>query len=296
VLTVTGTLTYREPATLSADARAIVVLVEGAGRATAGNVVGSTVVVNPGPVPIAFQLSYATADIDPAITYSVAATIVDGDRTWVTNGGTPVITKGNPTSGVALKLVYIADVLKGAVTGTITGVDIELGPEAFSAAVLVDLSSDTRVGIDIHPSPTGVPIPFTVPFDPATINPATSYVVTAAIVDEPERWTNPVGVPVITNGNPLTDVTVPVASILPPTNEEALRAPLIVVLLLGLAAIGVFAYMRSRSRVALEPAALPAETAKAPATQPAPTRAPADSEPSAGDGSPQGKEPPTDDQ
>ena len=275
-------------------------LVEGAGRATAGSMVASTVIVAPGQVPISFQLSYANADIDPDITYSIAATIVDGDRTWVTNGGTPVITKGNPTSGVELKLVYIADVLKGAVSGTITGVDIELGAEAFSAAVLVDLSSDTRIGIDIQPSPAGVPIPFTVPFDPATINPATSYVVTAAIVDEPERWTNPAGVPVITNGNPLTDVTVPVASILPPSNEEALRAPLIVVLLLGLAAIGIVAYMRSRSRTALEPAALPADTAKALSTQPPPAGAPTDSTPGAGanggDSAAPDKEPTADDE
>ena len=63
-----------------------------------------------------------------------------------------MITKGNPTSGLTLALAYRADVLKGDVTGSISGVDITLGDEAFSA-VLLDLATDTTVGIDVQLQP-----------------------------------------------------------------------------------------------------------------------------------------------
>jgi uncharacterized lipoprotein YbaY len=256
--TVTGTLTYGEPASLSADARAIVVLVEGAGRPTAGSVVASAVMQDPGQVPIGYTISYAGVDIDDEVTYTVAAAIVDGDRTWVTGGGTPVITKGNPTTDVTLELEFIADVLKGAVTGSITGVGIDLGTDAFSAAVLVDLESDTNVGIDVNPDPGAVPIAFAVPFDPASIDTQTSYVVTAAIVDETGRWANQTGVPVITQGNPLVGVTVPVAAVITPEpSQTGLVGTAFALLLLAGAVILIVLLMRSRPSMGIETAAMP---------------------------------------
>jgi hypothetical protein len=50
-----------------------------------------------------------------------------------------------------------------------------------------------------------------VPFDPADIDQDRSYVVTAGIFDASNRWVNDTGVPVITKGNPLAGITVPVA-------------------------------------------------------------------------------------
>ena len=35
--------------------------------------------------------------IDPSATYTIQATIVDGDDAWVTAHGVPVLTKGNPS-------------------------------------------------------------------------------------------------------------------------------------------------------------------------------------------------------
>jgi uncharacterized lipoprotein YbaY len=195
-------------------------------------------------------LDYSHVAIDQDVTYSLQATIIDGDRTWVTTIGTPVITKGNPTSGVTLALAYRADVLKGDVTGTISGVDIDLGDEAFSAAVLLDLATDTTVGIDVQLQPDPVPIAFTIPFDPAGIDQAADYVVAAAIVDEPNRWENRTGVPVITHGNPLTDVTVPVSPVVAATAEETegdRNALGIVVLVLALIAVAAF-YLYRRSQ------------------------------------------------
>ncbi|HET8784440.1 MAG TPA: YbaY family lipoprotein, partial [Candidatus Limnocylindrales bacterium] len=248
--TISGTLTYVEPATLSPTARALVVLVEGAGKASAGSVVASEMIIEPAQVPVPFTLDYSHVAIDQDVTYTLQATIVDGDRTWVTTTGTPVITRGNPTSGLTLALTYRADALKGDVTGSISGVDITLGDEAFSAAVLLDLATDTTVGIDVHLQPGSTPIRFAIPFDPAKIDPATDYVVAAGIVDQEDRWVNREGVPVITKGNPISDVTVPVSAVAlttAPTETDDGRSALVIVLLaLGLLAAAIFIYQRSR--------------------------------------------------
>ena len=241
-------LTYAEPAPLSPDAHALIVLVEGAGKASAGSVVASEIVDEPAQVPVPFLLDYSHVAIDQGVTYTLQATIVDGDRTWVTTTGTPVITKGNPTSGLTLALTYRPDVLKGDVTGSISGVDIQLGTEAFSAAVLLDLTTDTTVGIDVHLQPGQTPIRFAIPFDPAKIQQTTDYVVGAAIIDEPNRWENRQGVPVITKGNPISDVTVPVSAVVAATPADDGRSALVIVLLtLALLAVAVFIYQRSKA-------------------------------------------------
>src|SRR4029078_9092424 len=74
-----------------------------------------------------------------------------------------------------------------------------------------DLASDTSVGFDVNLEPIGVPIAFKVPFDPAKIDQNRDYVVTDGIFEARSRWVNDTGVPVITKGNPLSGITVPVA-------------------------------------------------------------------------------------
>ena len=83
---------------------------------------------------------------------------------------------------------------------------------------MLDLASDTSVGLDVNLEPIGVPIAFKVPFDPANIDQSRDYVVTAGIFDASSRWVNDTGVPVITKGNPLAGITVPVA---PPEPRRA---------------------------------------------------------------------------
>jgi uncharacterized lipoprotein YbaY len=225
-------------------------LVEGAGKPTAGSIVASTLLTNVGQEPIAFELTYSNANIDPNTTYTVVAAIQDGDRKWSTPAGTPVITKGAPTSGLDLVLVYRADLAKGAVTGAISGVDINLSATAFSATVVLDLASDTSIGFDVNLEPIGVPIAFKVPFDPADIDQDRSYVVTAGIFDASSRWVNDTGVPVITKGNPLSGVTVPVA---PPgaavaSGDNGLGLLGTILGIVGIAALIVAAVVFIRSR------------------------------------------------
>ena len=170
---------------------------------------------DPGQVPIAFELPYTTEEIDPEALYTVSAAIVDGTRLWASDDGTRVITYGNPTE-VDLELVLQSDLLKGQVTGEISGTDVTLAGTGFAAAVVFDETSQVAVGTTVVPAPTGVPIAFSVPFDPAEIDAAAEYVVVAGIVEGESRWANRDGVPVITNDNPLTDVIVPVTAVTPP--------------------------------------------------------------------------------
>jgi uncharacterized lipoprotein YbaY len=207
-------------------------------------------------VPIAFTLPYSSATIDPKTTYTIVAAIQDGDRTWTTAGGTPVVTKGAPTSGLDLVLIYRADLAKGNVTGSISGVDIELSANAFSATVLLDLTNETAVGLDVNLAPGAVPIPFTVTFDPATINQQGSYVVTAGIIDGSSKWGNDTGVPVITNGNPITNITVPVAALgtTTPPADSGLGALGTIIGIIGIAALIAAAVVFIRSRRPMTPA------------------------------------------
>ena len=209
-----------------------------------------------GQKPIGFFLEYANANIDPNTTYTVVATIVDGDRIWTTSGGTPVITKGNPRTDLDLVLTYRADLEKGNVTGSLSGVDIELTETAFSAAVIVDLSSDTSVGFDVDLDPVSVPIAFKVPFDPATIDPTRTYVVTGAIFDASNRWANQTGVPVITEGNPVAGITIPVSALGETADDGGLGLLGIILGVLGIGALiaAIVLFMRSRRPPGTTPA------------------------------------------
>ena len=211
----TGTLTYREPYTLTGDAFAVVALVEGSARVTESSIVASEIDRDISAVPVSFSLDLGSAVIDPSATYTIQATIVDGDNAWVTAKGVPVLTKGNP-SEVAITLDYRPDVLKGAVTGQITGVDVQTSPTAYAMAVLVDPATGASLGIDVQTVEEGLPVAFSVPYSLTDIQPTEDYVVTAEVGDEEATWRNAAGVPVITNGNPKTAVQVVVTEVSTP--------------------------------------------------------------------------------
>ena len=246
----TGSLSFAERAELTPEAQAIVVLVEHSGNPITAQIIESQVIPDPGQVPIAFELPYTTEEIDPEALYTVSAAIVDGTRLWASDDGTRVITYGNPTE-VDLELVLQSDLLKGQVTGEISGTDVTLAGTGFAAAVVFDETSQVAVGTTVVPAPTGVPIAFSVPFDPAEIDAAAEYVVVAAIVEGDSRWANRDGVPVITNDNPLTDVIVPVTAVTPPDESWGpfglgALGWLIVLAIIGAIIAAVIWYWRSR--------------------------------------------------
>jgi uncharacterized lipoprotein YbaY len=215
--TVTGTLVYREPAKLSAAAEAIIALVdEGNGSSVA--VLASQVITNPGQQPIAFSVDYKTADVDPAKTYTIRGAVVDGDNAWVSATGVPVITEGAPVSGVVVPLTYRPDLLVGEVTGTLTRIDGTLGDGAASVTMVVQPDTGAVLGFDARPLPgASAPIPFSVTFNVAEVDPNATYVVTSEVTDGDRTWESVQPPAVITDGNPLTGVTVSMTAAATPT-------------------------------------------------------------------------------
>jgi uncharacterized lipoprotein YbaY len=285
---VTGTLTYREPYTLTGDAFSVVALVRGSARATEDSIVSSTIDHDITKVPVSFELSLAGVKIDPSETYTIQATIVDGENAWVTSKGIPVLTKGNPST-VAITLGYRPDLLKGAVSGQIAAVGVQLSPTAYSMAVLVDPATGESLGIDVKTVEDGLPVAFVIPFTITDIQRTNDYVVTAEVGDNGSTWRNLAGVPVITKGNPTSGVQVvvtPVAAPLPSPSPSAAPAPVPVpeesgggfltwiILIAIIAAIAAFLIARGRDSTDSADGGMAAASAVA-AGEPAPTGEPA---------------------
>jgi uncharacterized lipoprotein YbaY len=212
---VTGTLTYREPHTLSGDAFAVVALVRGSARVTENTIVASEIDRGISGIPVSFSLDIGSAAIDPSSTYTIQATIVDGEDAWVTAKGVPVLTKGNPST-VDITLDFRPDVLKGAVSGQITGVGIQPSATAYAIAVIVDPSTGASLGISISAVNEGLPVAFSVPYPVTEVEPTADYVVSAEVNDTDATWRNVAGVPVLTKGNPKTAVQVVVTEVSSP--------------------------------------------------------------------------------
>jgi len=193
----------------------VVALVRGSARATENSIVASEIDRDITSVPVSFSLDIGSAVIDPSATYTIQATIVDGDNAWVTAKGVPVLTKGNP-SKVAITLDYRPDVLKGAVSGQITGIGVQPSTTAYAITVLVDPATGASLGIDVKTVDQGLPVAFSVPYSIGDIQPTADYVVTAEVGDANATWRNAAGVPVITKGNPKTAVQVVVTEVSTP--------------------------------------------------------------------------------
>jgi uncharacterized lipoprotein YbaY len=95
--TVTGTITYLARIGLTPDAEAYVALVD-ITQADAPVVIGEQTIPSPGQVPIAFEVAYDPAAVDPDRVYAVRAQIRDrGILLFETTRDYLVITQGNPT-------------------------------------------------------------------------------------------------------------------------------------------------------------------------------------------------------
>ncbi len=210
-----GTLTYKEDHELSADARAVVLLIEGSGGPNEGNIVTSTSINDPGPIPVPFELAYPMSSVSSGAKYYLYAGIQDGDLAWVTPIGVSVKVPWPLTEDVELPLAFRPDLLKGAVSGTITGVGLDpaRSPEAYGTALIVRVDTGETVGFQLVTPVGAVPIPFSVPYDPATIDPNADYVARGSVWDGTTLWTTSDGVPVITRGNAMANVVLTVTAV-----------------------------------------------------------------------------------
>ncbi len=129
-----------------------------------------------------------------------------------------MITEGAPTSGVVVPLTYRPDLLLGEVTGRLTGIAEPLGDGASSVTLVVQPDTGTVLGFDARPQPGATsPIPFSVPFNVADVDPEATYVVTSEVTDGERSWESGTQPRVITEGHPFSGVDVPLVAVETPT-------------------------------------------------------------------------------
>ena len=221
--TITGTLTWAEQHQLTPAAVAVVLLVEGSAGPDAGTIIASTRMTDPGKQPVPWQLAYPFSALVQGETYRLYAGVVDGDLAWVTPIGVPVATGVPLVEGVELPLAFRPDLLKGTVTGTITGVGLDPvgNPAAYGTVLLIRVSTGETIGFQVIEPVGAVPVPYSVPYDPTTIDPNSDYVARGSIWDGTGLWESPAGVPVITKGNARSDVQLVVTPVPTPTPTPA---------------------------------------------------------------------------
>ena len=181
---------------LSADARAVVFLVDVTIGPNAGTVIASTAIKDPGPQPIAFELAYPFAVVDDANQYQVFAGIVDGDSAWATPTGVGVAgpaardQRRRPASWSTGPTCS-----RAPVTGSITGTDLGpiTNPDAYGTSILIDTDTGATIGFQMISPIVAQPIPFSAPFDTSTIDPTATYVARGSVWDGTTLWNTPTG-------------------------------------------------------------------------------------------------------
>ncbi|MGP1666448.1 MAG: YbaY family lipoprotein, partial [Rhodanobacter sp.] len=105
VNSVSGTISLREPAQLSAKARMEIRLVDISATVQPGTTpLASKTVAPVGAFPMSFELTFNPTEVNPADLYVVKVQLVDGDRHYSMPLQAPVLTKGNKNA-VTIQLV-----------------------------------------------------------------------------------------------------------------------------------------------------------------------------------------------
>jgi uncharacterized lipoprotein YbaY len=167
--------------------------------------------------PVAFEIGYDASTIDPNKAYILDARVIDNNElTFRAADGVPVLTQGSPVNDVEIPMVGEGTGSAGGGGGLLNGVITTDQPSVLDAAATwyVDLreagtTGDPMVTVSSVLGGTQFPIPFEVPFNPASIDPNKNYVVGARILlGDQVLYASAVGVPVLTQGAPSTGVVV----------------------------------------------------------------------------------------
>ncbi len=144
--TVSGTVTYLPRIALPADAVINVQIQDVSRQGAPAEVIGEQVIQADGKqVPIPFSVEYDPAKIVESNTYSVRATIKQGDTLlWTSDTIIPVITKGAPTENVEIMVVQVAQP-EGPVTLPTPG-----GAPTLPLALAIFFGSATLTALAIH--------------------------------------------------------------------------------------------------------------------------------------------------
>jgi putative lipoprotein len=100
---VTGTVTYLERIAMPQGAIVTVRLQDVSLADVSAVLLAEQVITNPGNVPVPYRVEYDGTLINPARNYAVRADIRVGGTLWATTTRSyPVITRGNPSTGVEI--------------------------------------------------------------------------------------------------------------------------------------------------------------------------------------------------
>lgn len=107
--TITGNVYYLERIALAPGSKVEVNLQDTSLADAPAKTMGSFTLITAGEnVPIAFSINYSPKDIVANHTYTVSAKITkDGALTWISDTNIPVITNGNGTQNIEIKLVQV---------------------------------------------------------------------------------------------------------------------------------------------------------------------------------------------
>ncbi len=224
-LTVTGQVTYTEPATLSDAAVLTVVVVQVDSNGPSVVAVGEQQIKTPGQVPIGFSVPLDPALLVPTTDAFLYATLIDGTNAWTTDGGVAVATNGAPTDNVQVPLTFRPDLIQGEVTGAITGLPSDISLDAWAMAFVVNQADGTILGLQSGPIYGSTLVPFEIPFQVENVDPDATYVAAATVFDNTRTFRSDQGVPVITNGNPFSDIVLPVIAAGPSATPTAVATP-----------------------------------------------------------------------
>jgi putative lipoprotein len=216
---VSGVATYLGADPLPEDA-ALYIQIEDAKQSGAPvPVLGSQMVTDIATVPIPFAVEYDPTEVDETRDFVVKARIANrgGAALYVTTGEYRVITGGGPTSG--LELVLQSPGISGAgggasVSGVLTYMEsLALPADAIAYVKLVDITNTAAplvVNQATLPYPGQPPIPFSLAYNPDTIQESHKYVIQARITDSRDNlmFTTTLDYLVITQGHPTTGLQV----------------------------------------------------------------------------------------
>lgn len=101
---VSGTISLRDPAQLSANATLVINLLDVSSSAV-GQAPLASKTSPAGTFPQPFELSFNPAQVKPDDLYVVQATLTDGDRHYTMPIQAPVLAKGSKNDGIAIQLV-----------------------------------------------------------------------------------------------------------------------------------------------------------------------------------------------
>ena len=134
----------------SDTAVAVVTLIDQTADADAGAIVGEQRIDGIDSAPIAFEVLYDDAAIDPSHSYALFASVVDGADVWNSQEPVPVIT-GGPKTNVELPVAPAVTYPATIEGGVVRPLAADLSPDAVAIEVLVKEETGTVVSVATKP-------------------------------------------------------------------------------------------------------------------------------------------------